>query len=134
MDVYEKSIYDVQRYLQWSNINLRDEHPISFDFFQELEDKYEMTKAEVQVKEVISKDDIQDFLFKPSMEFYHYTTFVHKFVVDMEKLKECNLTLDVKKEDIFNSPKKRILTQHEAWSKYFQNKGGWIVQYCKITV
>jgi hypothetical protein len=92
MDVYEKSIYDVQRYLQWSDINLRDEHPISFYFFQELEDKYEMTKAEVQAKEVISKDDIQEFLVKPSMEFYHYTTFVHKFVVDMEKLKECNLT------------------------------------------
>ena len=62
-----------------------------------------MIKAEVQVKEVISKDDIQEFLVKPSMEFSHYTTFVHKFVVNMEKFKECNLTLDVKKEHIFNS-------------------------------
>ena len=59
MDVYDKSIYDVQIYLKWPKINFRDEHPISFAFFQELEDKYEMTKAEVQAKEVISKDDIQ---------------------------------------------------------------------------
>ena len=50
MDVYEKSIYDVQRYLQWPEINFRDEHPISFALFQELEDKYEMTKAKVQTK------------------------------------------------------------------------------------
>ena len=69
MDVYDNSIYDVQRYLQWPEINFRDEHPISFAFFQELEDKYEMTKAEVRAKEVISKDDIQGFLVKPSKEF-----------------------------------------------------------------
>ena len=36
MDVYDKSIYDVQRYLQWPEINFRDEHPISFSFIQEL--------------------------------------------------------------------------------------------------
>ena len=28
MDVYAKSIYDVQRYHQWPEINFRDEHPI----------------------------------------------------------------------------------------------------------
>ena len=33
MDVYDKSIYDVQRYLQWPEINFQDEHPISFAFF-----------------------------------------------------------------------------------------------------
>jgi hypothetical protein len=42
MDVYEKSIYDVQIYLQWPEINLRDEHPISFASFHDIEDKYEM--------------------------------------------------------------------------------------------
>ena len=124
MDVYEKSIYDVQRYLQCPKINFIDEHPVSFAFFQELEDKYEMIKEEVQVKEVISKDDIQEFLVKSSMEFSHYTAFVHRFVINMEKFKECNLSLDVKKEHMFNSREQRILTQHEAWSKYFQNKGG----------
>ena len=124
MDVYEKSIYDVQRYLQWPEINFRDEHPISFYFFQEIEDKYEITKAEVQEKELISKDDIQEFLVILSKEFSHYTTFVHKFMVDMEKFKEYNLTLDVKKEHILNSREQWILTHHEAWSKYYQNKGG----------
>ena len=74
MDVYDKSMYHVQIYLQWPEINFRDEHSISFAFFQELEDKYEMTKAEVQAKEVISKDDIQELLVKSSKEFSHYTT------------------------------------------------------------
>ena len=58
MDVYDKSVYNVQIYLQWPRINFKDEHPISFSFFQEIEDKYEMTKVEVHVKEMISKDDI----------------------------------------------------------------------------
>lgn len=58
MDMYDKSVYDVQIYLQWPQINFRDEHVISSAFFQELKDKYEMTKVGVQEKEVISKDDI----------------------------------------------------------------------------
>ena len=58
MDVCDKSVYDVQIYLQWPEINFRDEHPISFPFFQDIEDKYEMEKVEVQAKEVRSKDDI----------------------------------------------------------------------------
>ena len=47
MGVYDKSVYDVHKYIQWPEITFRDEQPISFAFFQELEDKYEMTKAEV---------------------------------------------------------------------------------------
>ena len=34
MEVYEKSIYDVQRYLLCPEINFKDKHPISFSFFQ----------------------------------------------------------------------------------------------------
>jgi hypothetical protein len=34
MDVYDESIQDVQRYLQWPKINFKDEHPIYFSFFQ----------------------------------------------------------------------------------------------------
>ena len=124
MELYEKSIYDVQRYIQWPEINFKYEHPVSFSFFQELEDKYEMIKVEVQVKEVISKEDIQEFLVKPSMEYSHFTTFVHKFVTNMENFKECNISLHVNKEHIFNSWEERILTRNEAWSKYFQKKGG----------
>ena len=124
MELYEKSIYDVQRYIQWPEINFRDEHLVYFSFFQDLEDRYEMIKAKVQAKEVISKEDIQEFLVKPLMEYSHFTTFMHKFVIKMENFKECNLALDVKKEHIFNSQEERILTQHEAWIKYFQKKEG----------
>ena len=41
MDVYDSSIYVAQRYLQWPEINFRDEHPISFSFFQDLKEKYQ---------------------------------------------------------------------------------------------
>ena len=33
MDLYEKSIYDIQRYIQWPEINLEDEHPVPYAFF-----------------------------------------------------------------------------------------------------
>ena len=103
MDVYDKSVQDVQMYLQWLKINFQDEHPISFDFFQELEDTYEFVKAKVQLKGFISKEDIQEFLVKPTKEFSLYTSFIHKLFFSMENYRECNLTLDIKKEHIFNS-------------------------------
>ena len=124
MDAYGKSVQDVQKYLQWPEINFRDEHPIPFDLFQKLEDIYEVFKAKVYSKEFISKEDIQEFLVNPSKEFSLYTTFIHKLMVGMESYKECNLTLDIKKEHIFNSQERRILTQHEAWRNHFQSKGG----------
>ena len=71
MDLYEKSIYDIQRYIQWPKINLKDEHLADFAFFQKLEDSYEKIKAEVRAKEVISKEYIQELLVKPSMEYSH---------------------------------------------------------------
>ena len=61
MELYEKYIYDIQKYIQWPKINFRDENLVSFSFFQELEDKYEKIKVEVQAKEVISKEDTEDF-------------------------------------------------------------------------
>ena len=81
--LYDKSIYDIQRYVQCPEINFEDEHPVTFSFFQELEDRYEKIKAEVQAKEVISKEYIQELLIKPSMDNSHYTTFGHKFVINM---------------------------------------------------
>ena len=124
MDLHEKYIYDIQRYILWPEINLEDAHPIPFSFFKKLEGSYEKVKAEVQAKEVISKEDIQELMVKPSMEHSHYTDFVQKFVISMEESKNCNLGLDVKKAHIFNSRAEKILTQHEAWSKHFQKKGG----------
>ena len=87
MDLYEKSIYDIQSIIQWPKINFKDEHPVPFAFFQNLEDNYEKIKVEVRAKEVISKEDIQEILIKPSMEYSHYRYFVHKFVINMEGFK-----------------------------------------------
>ena len=50
MELYEKSIYDIQRYVKSPKINFEDEHLVTFSFFQELEDKYEKTKEELQAK------------------------------------------------------------------------------------
>jgi hypothetical protein len=50
MELYEKSIYDIQRYVQWPEINFEDEHPVTFSFFQEIKDIYEKVKEEVQAK------------------------------------------------------------------------------------
>ena len=59
MDLYEKSIYDIQRYIQWPKINFEDEHLAPCALFKQLEDSHEKIKAEVRAKEVISKEDIQ---------------------------------------------------------------------------
>jgi hypothetical protein len=85
MEFNEKSIYDIQRYIQWLEINFEDEHPVPYALFQKLEDSHENINEELQAKEVISKDDIQELLVKPLMEYSHYISFVHKFVIRMEE-------------------------------------------------
>ena len=74
---------------------------------------------------MIPKEYGQELVVNPSMEYSHYTTFVHKFVIIMEEYKNCNIALDVKKSHIFNSREEKILAQHEAWWKNFQKKGEW---------
>jgi len=32
IELYEESIYDIQRYIQWPEINFKDEHLVSFSF------------------------------------------------------------------------------------------------------
>ena len=119
MDLYEKSTYDIQRYIWWPYINLDDEHLVPFTLFDQLESDYEKVKAKVQAKEEFSQEDIQELLVKPSMEYSHYSTFVHKFVITMEEYRKCNIALDVKKVHIFNPKEEKILSQHESWSKHF---------------
>ena len=75
------------------------------------------------MKKEFSIEDIQELLINPSMEYSHYSTFVHKFVINMEEYKKWNIALDVKKAHIFNSREENILSQHEAWSKHFYKKG-----------
>ena len=64
MKVFTKIVQDIQKDVQWPNINLQDEQPVPFSFFQKLEDEYQYVKAEVQSKELITKEDIQEFLVK----------------------------------------------------------------------
>ena len=107
MDLYEKSIDDMQRYIQWPEINFEDEHPVPYALFQKLEDSHEKIKVEVQAKEVIPKEYIQELVVKPSMEYSHYTTFVHKFLISMEEYKKCNIALNVKKAHILKTLEKK---------------------------
>ena len=122
MDLYEKSTYDIRRYIQWPEINFEEEHPIPITLFEQIESEFEKVKMEVQAKEEFSIEDIQELLVKPSMEYSHYTTFMQKFVISMEKYRKCNIALDVKKAHIFNSREEKILSQHEACSKHFRKK------------
>ena len=123
MELYEKSTYDIQRYIQWPEINFKEEHPVPITLFEKIESEIEKVKVEVQAKEEFSIKDIQELLLKPSIEYSHCTTFVQKFVINMEEYKKCNIDLDVKKAHIFNSREDKILSQHEAWSKHFRKKG-----------
>ena len=90
--------------------------------FEEIKKYFERVKAEVQAKKEFSVEDIQELLVKPSMEYSHYTTFVQKFLISMEEYRKCNITLDIKKAHIFISKEEKILSEYEAWSKYFRKK------------
>ena len=79
-------------------------------------------KTEVQAKKEFSVEDIQELLVKPTMEYSHYTAFVQKFMISMEDYGKSNIALDIKKAHIFNSKEEKILSQYEAWSKYFRKK------------
>ena len=50
MKVYTNKIQDMQKDIQWLDINIQDEQPVPFSFFQKLENEYESIKAEVQGK------------------------------------------------------------------------------------
>ena len=103
MDLYKKYTYDIQRYIQGLEISFEEEHPVPYTLFKQIETNFEKVKVEVQAKEQFSKDDIQELLVKPSMEYSHYSAFVHKFVISMEEYRKCNTTFNVKKAHIFNS-------------------------------
>ena len=109
MDLYERSTYDIQRYIQWPEINFEDEHPVSYALFKQLDEDFVKVKVEVQSNEEFSKEDIQELLIKSSMEYFHYTTFMHKFVINMEEYRKCNIAFDVKKPHIFNAREENIL-------------------------
>ena len=76
MDLYEKPTYDIQRYIQWPEINFEEDQPVPITMFEQIEKDFEKVKAEFQVKNEFSMEDIQELLVKPSMEYSHYTAFV----------------------------------------------------------
>jgi hypothetical protein len=123
MDLYEKSTYDIQRYIQWPEINFEEDHLVPITMFEQIEKDFEEVKANVQVKKEFSIEDIQELLVNPLIRYSHYTTFVQKFVISMEEYRRCNIDLDVKKAHIFNSREEKILLQHEEWSKHFRKIG-----------
>ena len=47
MDLYEKSTYDIHRYIQWSEINFEEEHPVPITLFEQIESEFEKVKEKV---------------------------------------------------------------------------------------
>ena len=50
MDLYEKTTYDIQRYIKWPEINFEEDHPVPITLFEEIEKYFERVKVEVQAK------------------------------------------------------------------------------------
>jgi hypothetical protein len=71
MELYEKSTYDILRYIQFPKINFEEDHLVPITMFEKIEKDFEKVKAEVQVKKEFSMEDIQELLVKPSMEYSH---------------------------------------------------------------
>ena len=122
MELYENTTYDIQRYIQWPEINFKENHPVPITVFEEIEKDFERVKAEVQAKKEFSVEDIQELLVKPSMDYSHYIAFVQKFVISMKEYQKCNIALDIKKAHIFNLKEEKIFSQYKAWSKHFRKK------------
>ena len=55
MKVYIDNVQDMKKDIQWPYINIQDEKPIPFSFFQKWESEYESITTEVQAKELISR-------------------------------------------------------------------------------
>ena len=45
MDLYEKTTYDMQRYIQWPEINFEEDHPVPITVFEEIEKDFERVKT-----------------------------------------------------------------------------------------
>ena len=41
IDLYEKSTYDIQRYIQWPEINFEEEHLVPITLFKQIESDFE---------------------------------------------------------------------------------------------
>ena len=83
--LFRSTTYDIQRYIQWHEINFEENHPVPITVFEEIKKDFEKVKVEVQAKKEFSVEDIQELLVNPSMEYSQYTAFVQKFLISMEE-------------------------------------------------
>ena len=58
MELYEKSMYHIQRYIQCPEINFEEDHQVPITVFEQIEKDFEKVKAEVQVKKEFSMEDV----------------------------------------------------------------------------
>ena len=122
MKVYTDNVQDMEKDIQWLEINIQDEQPIPNSIFEKLENEYEFIKVEVQHKEFISKEDIQELLIKTIKEVSKFNAFIQKFKDEMEAYNQFFLTVDINKEHVFNLREQRIISQHESWRKNIKRK------------
>ena len=108
MKIYTSNIQEMQRNVQCLEINLQQEKPMTFSFFQKLKNEYEAIKAEVREKDMISMEEIQKFLIKLAKEVTKFNDYNRIFKEEMEIFKVCHLTLDTKKEYVFNAREQQI--------------------------
>lgn len=68
MKIYISNIQEMQRNVQWPEIDLQQDQQMTFSFSEKLEKEYEIIKAEIRVKDMISMEEIQKFLMKLAKE------------------------------------------------------------------
>ena len=95
--IYTSNIQEMQRNVQWLDINLQQEKPMPFYFFEKPENEYEAIKVEVQAKDMISMEEIQKFLMKSVKKVKKFNDFIRIFKEEMDISKECHLKLNIKK-------------------------------------
>jgi hypothetical protein len=47
IDLYDKSTYDIQRYIQWSKIYFKEDHPAPITLFEQIKKDFQKVKVEV---------------------------------------------------------------------------------------
>ena len=79
MKIYTSNIQEMQKNVQCLEIDLQQEKPITFTLFQRLQKEYEAIKAELWAKQMISMEEIQKFLIKPTKEVKKFNDFIRIF-------------------------------------------------------
>ena len=73
---------------------------MTFYFLQKLENECEAIKSELWAKDLISMEEIQKFIIKPTKEVAKFNDFIRIFKEEMEIFKECHLKLVLYPQEI----------------------------------